>query len=324
MTSTPPTCWRPTPVRPPPRAPPTELPAALALGTGAAGPCGVAGGPPGGTVVVDGATRVGVPLAAVLAASGVGRVSVRDSRTGRRRRRDRRRADRGRRGPSALAGGRRRGPAGQSAHRPPARRADEAAPTWSSSPAPGPAPTRWSRRSATPACRTWWPPCAARSASSARWSCPGVTSCLRCARPAPPGRRPALARPRRAAHRRSELPPPSGATVTCLLTVATAAVQVLAYLDGVPRRPRSRRPSSCALRTSAPRPEVVPAPRLRLRGGRGRRLGIAAGPLPRATTVALPADVPPRQGEWAVASPELTRDDTAVPAGTAGAGEEDA
>ncbi len=31
------------------------------------------------TVVVEGATRVGVPLAAVLAASGVGRVSVRDS-----------------------------------------------------------------------------------------------------------------------------------------------------------------------------------------------------------------------------------------------------
>ncbi|MDP9430978.1 MAG: thiamine biosynthesis protein ThiF, partial [Actinomycetota bacterium] len=30
------------------------------------------------TVVVDGATRVGVPLAAMLAASGVGRVSVRD------------------------------------------------------------------------------------------------------------------------------------------------------------------------------------------------------------------------------------------------------
>ena len=30
-------------------------------------------------------------------------------------------------------------------------------------------------------------------------------------------------------------PPPSGATVTCLLTAATAALQVLAYLDGSAR-----------------------------------------------------------------------------------------
>jgi hypothetical protein len=59
---------------------------------------------------------------------------------------------------------------------------------------------------------------------------PGVTSCLRCAdlhrRDADP-RWPQLAAQLTAAD-----PPPSGATVTCLLTAATAAVQVLGYLDG--------------------------------------------------------------------------------------------
>ena len=59
---------------------------------------------------------------------------------------------------------------------------------------------------------------------------PGLTSCLRCAdlhrRDADP-RWPALAAQLTAAE-----PPPSGATVTCLLTAATAALQVLAYLDG--------------------------------------------------------------------------------------------
>jgi hypothetical protein len=59
---------------------------------------------------------------------------------------------------------------------------------------------------------------------------PGATSCLRCAdlhrRDADP-RWPALAAQLTAAE-----PLPSGATVTCLLTAATAALQVLAYLDG--------------------------------------------------------------------------------------------
>ena len=59
---------------------------------------------------------------------------------------------------------------------------------------------------------------------------PGATSCLRCAdlhrRDADP-RWPALA-----AQLTATEAPPSGATVTCLLTAATAAVQVLAYLDG--------------------------------------------------------------------------------------------
>jgi hypothetical protein len=59
---------------------------------------------------------------------------------------------------------------------------------------------------------------------------PGATSCLRCAdlhrRDADP-RWPGLA-----AQLTAGEPPPSGATVTCLLTAVTAAVQVLAFLDG--------------------------------------------------------------------------------------------
>jgi bacteriocin biosynthesis cyclodehydratase domain-containing protein len=59
---------------------------------------------------------------------------------------------------------------------------------------------------------------------------PGVTSCLRCA---DLHRRDADPRwPHLAAQLTASEPPPSGATVTCLLTAATAAVQVLAYLDG--------------------------------------------------------------------------------------------
>ena len=59
---------------------------------------------------------------------------------------------------------------------------------------------------------------------------PGRTSCLRCA---DLHRRDADPRwPRLAAQLTAAEPPPSGATVTCLLTAVTAAVQVLAYLDG--------------------------------------------------------------------------------------------
>jgi bacteriocin biosynthesis cyclodehydratase domain-containing protein len=59
---------------------------------------------------------------------------------------------------------------------------------------------------------------------------PGRTSCLRCAdlhRQDVDPRWSRLASQLTAAE-----PPPSGATVTCLLTAATAALQVLAYLDG--------------------------------------------------------------------------------------------
>jgi hypothetical protein len=59
---------------------------------------------------------------------------------------------------------------------------------------------------------------------------PGVTSCLRCAdlhrRDTDPHW------PRLAAQLTAGEGPASGATVTCLLTAVTAALQVLAFLDG--------------------------------------------------------------------------------------------
>jgi bacteriocin biosynthesis cyclodehydratase domain-containing protein len=59
---------------------------------------------------------------------------------------------------------------------------------------------------------------------------PGATSCLRCG---DLHRRDADPRwPRLAAQLTATEPPPGGATVTCLVTAATAALQVLAYLDG--------------------------------------------------------------------------------------------
>ena len=62
---------------------------------------------------------------------------------------------------------------------------------------------------------------------------PGATSCLRCA---DLHRRDADPRwPRLASQLTASEPPPSGATVTCLLTAATAALQVLAFVDGTAR-----------------------------------------------------------------------------------------
>jgi hypothetical protein len=59
---------------------------------------------------------------------------------------------------------------------------------------------------------------------------PGRTSCLRCAELWRRDEDPAW--PRLAAQLAAGEPPPSGATVTCLLTATVAAVQVLAHLDG--------------------------------------------------------------------------------------------
>ena len=180
-------------------------------------------------VVVEGATRVGAPLAAMLAASGVGRVSIRDAGItaagdavvgglGV--------ADEGR--PRALAAAdavRRVSPLTDLRPPSPASPADLVvlARAWAAS---DPLVTEI-HRSGVPhlvaAVR-------GRTGVVGPLVLPGVTSCLRCAdlhrRDADP-RWPALAAQLTAAE-----PPPSGATVTCLLTAATAALQVLAYLDG--------------------------------------------------------------------------------------------
>jgi hypothetical protein len=181
------------------------------------------------TVVVDGGTRVGVPLAAVLAASGVGRVSVRDP------------------GPAAagdaVVGGLTAADEGRPRSLAAADAVRRASPLTDLRPPadPGEADVVVLTRPAA-ACD----PLAAAlveagvphlvatvrggTGVAGPFVVPGRTGCLRCAdlhrRDADPGW-PALAAqlagvPARAA----------GATTTCLLTAVTAAVQVLAWLDG--------------------------------------------------------------------------------------------
>ena len=179
-------------------------------------------------VVVDGATRVGTPLAAVLSASGVGRVVVRDTGvvaaadvvvgglTA---------ADEGR--PRALAAAdavRRVNPAADLRPLPSGVVADLTVLTrpWAASD----------------------PLVAARADGGAHLVAtvrgetgvvgplvvPGATSCLRCG---DLHRRDADERwPRLAAQLTAAEAPPSGSTATCLLTALLAAGQVLAYLDG--------------------------------------------------------------------------------------------
>ncbi|HEV7212631.1 MAG TPA: thiamine biosynthesis protein ThiF [Blastococcus sp.] len=210
-----------------------ELPAALARAPAAARP--FPGGSPwrarrAATVVIDGATRVGAPLAAVLAASGVGRVSIRDSGpatagdvvvgglTA---------ADEGRpRSVAAADAVRRVSPLTDLRPLAPEGRADLVvlARAWAGS---DPLVAAVHRAGVPHLVAT----VRGETGVVGPLVVPGVTSCLRCAdlhrRDADP-RWPGLA-----AQLTASEPPPSGATVTCLLTAATAAVQVLAYLDGV-------------------------------------------------------------------------------------------
>jgi hypothetical protein len=198
-------------------------------------PAAVPGGDSGGrwrvrrqsAVVVDGATRVGTPLAAVLAASGVGTVHVRD------------------RGPTTAADAVVGGAGAADEGRPRSLAAADAVRRVSPLTDLRP-PTR------TPdlvvLCRPWSaadplhvglqrdgvPHLVAtvrgETGVVGPLVLPGSTSCLRCAdawrREADPEW------PRLAAQLAAAEPPSSGATVTCLLTAVTAAVQVLAHLDG--------------------------------------------------------------------------------------------
>jgi hypothetical protein len=170
-----------------------------------------------------------VPLAAVLAGSGVGRVSVRD------------------RGLAlagdAVVGGLTAGDEGRPRALAAADAVRRASPLADVRPLPdGVAPDLvvlarpWS--AADPLLAGWQRTGTAHLVAAVRGEngivgplvVPGRTSCLGCAdlhrRDADP-RWPALAAQLTAAE-----PLPSGATVTCLLTAATAALQVLAYLDG--------------------------------------------------------------------------------------------
>jgi hypothetical protein len=181
------------------------------------------------TVVVDGATRVGVPLAAVLAASGVGRVTVQDTGTTTA-------ADAVVGGLTASDEGRPRSLAAADAIR-------RASPLTDLRPLPAEAPADlvvlarpWAASDPLVAGlqRAGVPHLVAtvrgRIGVVGPLVVPGGTGCLRCG---DLRRRDADPRwPRLAAQLTAGESPSGGATVTCLLTAVIAAVQVLAFLDG--------------------------------------------------------------------------------------------
>ena len=201
-----------------------ELPAALA-GSGAGWRSRRSA-----VVLVEGATRVGTPLAAVLAASGIGRVAVQDTGVTAA-------ADAVVGGLTATDEGRPRSLAAADAVR-------RASPLTDLRPLPHGAgadvvvlarPWAASDPLVAGLQRAGVPHLVAtvrgQTGVVGPFVVPGSTSCLRCAdlhrRDADP-RWPAFA-----AQLTAGEAPPSGATVTCLLTAVTATVQVLAFLDGV-------------------------------------------------------------------------------------------
>jgi hypothetical protein len=180
-------------------------------------------------VVVEGATRVGTPLAAMLAASGVGRVSVRDpglTAAGDAVVGGLSAADEGR--PRSLAAAdavRRANPLTDLRPLPPDVAADLVvlARPWAAS---DPLAAGIHRSGVPHLVAT----VRGQTGVVGPLVVPGATSCLHCA---DLHRRDADPRwPRLAAQLTSGDFPSSGATITCLLTAATAALQVLAYLDG--------------------------------------------------------------------------------------------
>lgn len=240
-----------------------ELPAALAR--------------PGGwrarrqaVVVVDGATRVGTPLAAMLAASGIGRVTVRDpglTTAGDVVVGGLSAADEGR--PRALAAAdavRRASPLTDLRPLPADEGADLVvlARPWAAS---DPLTAGLHRSGAPHLVAT----VRGETGVIGPLVVPGMTSCLHCA---DLHRRDADPRwPRLAAQLTAGEPPPSGSTVTCLLTAATAALQVLAYLDG------SAAPGVLEATVELRPPHLTPRVR-RWPAHRGCPCGVAAGAVP--------------------------------------------
>ncbi|MGY1813516.1 ThiF family adenylyltransferase [Blastococcus sp. SYSU D00820] len=202
-----------------------ELPATRAAGTGRSRWAARRGA----TVVVEGATRVGVPVAALLAASGVGRVSVRDTGLVT--------------AAEAVVGGLTADDEGRPRVLAAADAVRRASPLTDVRPLPAGAvpdlvvlarPWAASDPPAGELQRSGVPHLVAdvrgETGVVGPLVVPGATSCLRCAdlhrRDADP-RWPMLA-----AQLTAGRPPASGATLTCLLTALTAAQQALALLDG--------------------------------------------------------------------------------------------
>lgn len=263
------------------------------------------------SVVVEGATRVGVPLAAVLAASGVGRVALRDRGVVTA-------ADAVVGGLTAADEGRPRALAAADAVR-------RASPLADVRPLPeGTAPdlvvltAPWA--AADPLVAGLQRAGTVHLVATVRGETgvvgplvvPGCSSCLRCAelhrRDADPGW-PALA-----AQLTAGEAPASGSTVTCLLTALTAAQQVLAYLDG------SGTPAALGATVELRAPDLVPARRPWPAHGACRCLEApAAGPPgtlpgdPRGPALGVRA---PGRGQWSAerrAEGPLRNDDLRAP-----------
>jgi hypothetical protein len=200
-------------------------------------------------VVVEGATRVGAPLAALLAASGVGRVSIRDDGVTTA-------ADAVVGGLSAADEGRPRSLAAADAVRRASPLTDLRPPPSDAAPDLVVLARAWAASDPLVAGvhRSGVPHLVATVRGGTGvvgpLVLPGVTSCLRCAdlhrRDAEP------AWPRLAAQLTAGEPPPSGATVTCLLTAVTAATQVLAHLD------RSGAPATLDATVELRPPDLLP------------------------------------------------------------------
>jgi hypothetical protein len=179
--------------------------------------------------VVEGANRVGTPLAAVLAASGVGRVHVRDrgaTLAGEAIVGGLAAADEGR--PRALAAAdavRRASPLTDLRPLPPGQPADLVVlcRPWA---AVDPLSVAWQRAGTPHLVAT----VREETGVVGPLVLPGESSCLRCAEAW--RRDDDAAWPRLAAQLAAADAIPSGSTITCLLTALTAAVQVLAQLDG--------------------------------------------------------------------------------------------
>jgi hypothetical protein len=180
-------------------------------------------------VVVEGANRVGTPLAAVLAASGVGRVHVRDRGTtgaGDAIVGGASAADEGRpRSLSAADAVRRASPLTDLRPLPPDTAPDLVVLTrpWA---AVDPLSVVWQRAGTPHLVAT----VRQETGVVGPFVLPGVSSCLHCAEARRRDDDPSW--PRLAAQLTAVDTDPGGSTITCLLTALTAAVQVLAHLDG--------------------------------------------------------------------------------------------
>ncbi|WP_409332910.1 ThiF family adenylyltransferase [Trujillonella humicola] len=254
------------------------------------------------SVVVEGATRVGVPLAAVLAASGVGRVGVRDRGVATA-------ADAVVGGLTAADEGRPRALAAADAVRRASPLADVRPPPEGTAPDLVVLTAPWA--AADPLVAGLQRAGTVHLVATVRGETgvvgplvvPGRSSCLRCAdlhrRDADP------AWPALAAQLTAGEVPAGGSTVTSLLTALTAAQQVLAYLDG------SGAPATLGATVELRVPDLVPARRRWPAHAQCGCLGTPVGTPSGDAHAPAPGTRGAGRGQWSVErrAEDLLRDD---------------